>query len=238
MEMLISFIIPAHNEEHYLGRTLERLIASAEAVGEPFEVIVVADGCTDETSAVARTYGSRLIEVDLRHIAAVRNTGAKVAVGELFVFVDADTLVPEETLRATVRVVRKGATGGGARAVIDTPFPWPARAFLRVLACVFFRSFTFTLGGYVFATRHAFEAVGGFDERYFAAEDAVMCRALRKHGRFVVLREPMITSGRKINEVTTWEATMIVARLLLRGRKAFRQRQGLEIWYDQRRGNQ
>ena len=90
--MMISFVIPAYNEEQYLGRTLEQLIESAEAVGEPYEIIVVADGCTDGTADVARQHGTRLLEVELRHIAAVRNAGAGVATGDLFIFVDADTL--------------------------------------------------------------------------------------------------------------------------------------------------
>jgi len=94
---MISFVIPAHNEEHYLGRTLQSLIESAEAVNETYEVVVVADGCTDKTATVAQSHGARVLEVDLRHIAAVRNAGAQHTAGELLVFVDADTLVPERT---------------------------------------------------------------------------------------------------------------------------------------------
>lgn len=230
---MISFIIPAYNEEDYLGRTLERLRASADAVGEAYEIIVVADGCTDGTVALAGKFGVRVLEVELRHIAAVRNAGARVATGELFIFVDADTLIPEETLRATLEAIRNGAIGGGARVVIDTPLPWAVRTAGRLLTWSI-RFFRCTVGAYLYATRHAFEAVGGFDERYFAAEDIVMCRALRKHGRFVVVREPMITSGRKIEHRSVLECLAICGRMLLRGRRAFRQREGLEIWYDQR----
>ncbi len=234
IEMMISFVIPAHNEEHYLGRTLESLIGSAEAIDETYEVIVVADGCTDKTAAVARAHGVRVLEVDLRHIAGVRNVGAQHSTGELLVFVDADTLVPERTLRASVQAVQQGAIGGGARAVIDPRMPWMAHLIIRPLVCVFFRSLRFTLGGYLFVTRAGFEAVGGYDERYFAAEDAAICRSLRKHGRFVVLREPMITSGRKVDEMSTWQGMAMIGQLLLRGPKVFRRREGLEIWYDQR----
>jgi len=232
--MMISFIIPAYNEERYLGPTLERLIESAEAVGAPYEIIVVADGCSDGTADVARQHGTRLLEVELRHIAAVRNAGAGVATGDLFIFVDADTLIPQETLAATVRAIRDGAAAGGARPVLEPPMPWWSVVPLRVLVCLYFRTWRFTLGGYLFATRTAFEALGGFDEQYFATEDAAFCRTIRRHGRFVVLREPMITSGRKMEEMSTWEGITTSMRLLLRGRKALRQREGLEIWYDQR----
>jgi glycosyltransferase involved in cell wall biosynthesis len=231
---MVSFVIPAYNEERYLGKTLERLIESAEALGEPYEIIVVADGCIDGTVAVARRHGTRVLEVELRHIAAVRNAGARVASGDLFIFVDADTLVPQETLGATLRAIEAGVAGGGAHPVLEPPMPWWAVVPLRLLVCLYFRTLRFTLGGYLFATRGAFEAMGGFDEQYFAAEDAAFCRTIRKHGRFVVLREPMITSGRKMEEMSTWEGIATSTRLLLRGRKALRQREGLEIWYDQR----
>ena len=47
---MISFIVPAHNEEEHVGPTVAAIVASARAVGEPFEVIVVADSCTDRTA--------------------------------------------------------------------------------------------------------------------------------------------------------------------------------------------
>lgn len=232
--MMISFVIPAYNEERYLGATLERLIESAEAVGEPYEIIVVADGCSDGTADVARRYGIRLLEVELRHIAAVRNAGAREAAGDLFVFVDADTLVPPETLAATVRAIGDGAAAGGARPVLEPPMPWWSVVPLQVLARLYFRTWRLTLGGYLFATRTAFEALGGFDEKYFATEDAAFCRTIRRHGRFVVLREPMITSGRKMEQMSTWEGITTSVRLVLGGRKGLCRREGLEIWYDQR----
>jgi len=201
--MNISFVIPAYNEEQYLGKTLEQLIESAEAIGEPYEIIVVADGCTDGTADVARQHGTRLLEVDLRHIAAVR-------------------------------AITDGAAGGGAHPVLEPPIPWWAVVPLRLLVCLYFRSLRFVLGGYLFAARSVFEAMGGFDEQYFAAEDAAFCRTIRRHGRFVVLREPMITSGRKIEEISTWEGISTSMRLVLRGRKALRQREGLGVWYEQR----
>jgi glycosyltransferase involved in cell wall biosynthesis len=232
--MNISFVIPAYNEQDYLGKTLQRLTESAEAVGETYEIIVVADGCVDRTVEVAREHETRVLEVELRHIAAVRNAGAGVATGELLIFVDADTLIPQETLAATVRAIRKGAAGGGARPVLEPPMPWWSVVPLRLLAAAYFQSLRFTMGGYLFATRGAFEAIGGFDEQYFATEDAAFCRALRKHGGRAILREPIITSGRKLEEMSTWEGIATSARLVFRGRKALRQREGLEVWYEQR----
>ena len=51
---MISFIVPAHNEQSYLGRSLAAIHESAGVVGQPYEIIVVDDASTDATAAVAR----------------------------------------------------------------------------------------------------------------------------------------------------------------------------------------
>ena len=113
--MLISFIVPAYNEEVMVGATVRTLRASASALGAPYELLVVDDDSTDATADVARDSGAAVLQVKLRQIAAVRNAGARAARGDLLVFVDADTLVPENTLRAMLDAVSGGAIGGGAR---------------------------------------------------------------------------------------------------------------------------
>jgi hypothetical protein len=78
-------------------------------------------------------------------------------------------------------------------------------------------------------------AVGGFDEAFYGAEELVMSRALERHGRFVVLRQVVITSGRKLRTHSVREVLMVIGRLALRGPKALKQRQGMELWYAERR---
>src|SRR5688572_21460895 len=90
---MISFIIPAYNEELLLGRTLRALDDAARGLGEPFEIIVVDDASTDRTADVAREHGARVVSVNRRQIAATRNAGAREASGELLFFIDADTVV-------------------------------------------------------------------------------------------------------------------------------------------------
>ena len=70
---MLSFIIPAHNEERFLAATLASIRAAAASAGEPFELIVVDDESTDQTASVARSQGATVVPVSLRHIAAVRN---------------------------------------------------------------------------------------------------------------------------------------------------------------------
>lgn len=69
---MVSFIIPAHNEEKYIGPTVRAVMTSAEAVREPFEVIVVDDASTDRTASIAREHGAQVVTVQNRQIAATR----------------------------------------------------------------------------------------------------------------------------------------------------------------------
>ena len=80
---MISFIVPAHNEDALLGRTLSALHKSVQALGESYEIIVVDDASTDLTHEIAMEHSVRVISVSHRQIAATRNAGAAVAIGDI-----------------------------------------------------------------------------------------------------------------------------------------------------------
>ena len=122
-QSVITFIIPAHNEELLLDRTISALHAAAGAMHQRYEIIVVDDASTDETTSVAAGFGARVISVHHRQIAAARNAGAAQAQGDLLLFVDADTHVPQAVVCAAVHAMRSGAVGGGARARFDGRVP-------------------------------------------------------------------------------------------------------------------
>ena len=231
---MISFIVPAYNEERLLGATLDALHAAAQGLDESCELVVVDDASTDRTALVAERHGARVVSVAHRQIAATRNSGARHAIGELFVFVDADTIVNEAVVRAAVKAVRSGAVGGGATVRFDEGVPLYARLLMPVLAGLF-RAAGLAAGCFLFCTRSAFVAVGGFDESFYGAEEIVMSRALRRNGRFVVLRQAVTTSGRKLRTHSVREVLGVVVRLALRGSMAVKQRQGMELWYAERR---
>ena len=231
---MISFIVPAYNEERLLGATLDALHQAARAAGEPYEVLVVDDASTDGTAAVAQRHGAVLVSVAHRQIAATRNSGARKATGDSFVFVDADTIVNETVVRAAVAALRGGAAGGGAAVQFDAAVPLYARLLMPVLVR-FFRTARLAAGCFLFCTRSAFVAVGGFDEAFYGAEELVLSRALGRHGKFVVLPEAVITSGRKLRTHSIGEMLTIVGRLALQGPRAVKQRHGMELWYAERR---
>jgi glycosyltransferase involved in cell wall biosynthesis len=225
---VISIIIPAYNEEALLAATLRTLRASADALNVPYEIIVVDDGSTDRTTAIAREHGARVVSVHVRQIGAARNAGAKVASGDLLIFVDADTLVPPEALQGAVAAVRGGAVGGGAGVRLDSSDPWWAPATMVVASRVL-RIARWAAGCFLFVRSDVFRAVGGFDERYFASEEIHLSRAVKKHGRFAILRESVITSGRKGRLFTGRQFAWQFVRALWPG--TLKRRDRLEVWY-------
>lgn len=202
---MISLIVPAHNEEAVLGATLDSLRGAAGALGGPSEILVVDDASTDSTSAVAGQHGARVVRIERRHIAAARNAGAAAAAGDTLVFVDADTTVPPATLAAACGALRDGAVGGGARVMLEPHAPRWARACWSVVILRFYAGLGLAAGCFLFVRRDAFLQAGGFDERWFASEEVHLSRALARLGRFVVLRDPVITSARKFRMFSPWK---------------------------------
>lgn len=231
---MISFVIPAYNEEALLGRTLRALTDAAQESGQPFEVVVVDDASSDGTAAVARAHGARVVPGHYRQIAATRNAGARETSGEMLIFVDADTIVPGSAVRAVVKAMRGGAVGGGCAFRFDGRLPFYGR-LMELISTPLYRAVGLASGCFLFCTRAAFLAAGGFNEGLFAAEEAALSRALRQQGRFVVLRECVTTSGRKLRAHTAREVLGVLARLAFAGPKSVRQRQELELWYGERR---
>lgn len=232
---MLSIIIPAHNEAFELPGCLTSVFGSAKKLAKPFEVIVVNDASTDATAEIARLAGARVIDVNLRKISAVRNAGAKVALGEHFLFVDADTQISENTLRPAVAALEAGAVGGGAWVV----FPEPVGAFIRF--GLFFFSVCYmeiagwAAGCFFFARRDAFEKVGGFDENLYACEEIILSRALKRQGHFVVLRQPVVSSARKMRLYSPWAMIKFNLRLLRYGPSLLRTPKNLDWWYEGKR---
>ena len=83
---LISFVIPAWNEESVLGPTLEAVRVATRHLAAPSEVIVADDGSTDRTAEIARQHGAQVVTVHHRQISATRNAGAQAAQGDLLIF--------------------------------------------------------------------------------------------------------------------------------------------------------
>ena len=84
---MLSFIVPAHNEEFELSSTLAAIHAAASEAAELYEIVVVDDASTDATPEIAARAGAKVIRIIRRQIAAARNAGARASNGEYLLFV-------------------------------------------------------------------------------------------------------------------------------------------------------
>jgi len=231
---MISFIVPAHNEQACLGRTLQAIDESARAARQQYEIIVVDDASTVATAEIARQNNARVISVNHRQIDATRNAGARAAAGERLFFVDADTITHPRVVASALRCMDKGAAGGGAPARFDGDAPLYAQLLLWYLG-LWMRLAGIGGGAFLFCTRDAFDAVGGFDEQLFGAEDAAMSWALQREGRFVVLWRFVLTSGRRMRGIRGPQMLAGLIRMaffpgMLTQRSAVK-----KIWYESNR---
>lgn len=222
-----AIIVPAYNEEAYLTDTL---VAAREAMnaapGQEGTLIVVDNHSTDRTAEIAARQGAdHVVYEEINQIARARNTGARKA-GEdeacdYYVFVDADTHLPGELLATALDALETGETvAGGAITASDTPLPFHVERLLATWNW-FARRIGMAAGSFVFCRRDAFDEIGGFDERVYAAEEVLLSRKLRRWGKrrgqkFRVLSEPpIVTSGRKSEWFSAWDFARQVAILML-----------------------
>ena len=231
---MLSFVVPAYNESRYIAATLDSIHAAMRVVGEAFEIVVANDASTDDTAAIAREHGARVVESGKRQISGTRNVGARATTGEVLFFVDADTHVHAALIAEALAALRSGAVGGGARVAFHSPVPRWVPLFMAVFTPLYFGIGRWAAGCFVFCTRCAFEAAGGFDEATYAGEEIHFSRGLKRLGRFVILRERVATSPRKAEGRGFWEMMRInfdvVRKAGFEGR--IKRREDAGFWYD------
>jgi glycosyltransferase involved in cell wall biosynthesis len=230
-----ALIVPAWNEEAVIAQTVGQLRTVAEELGRPYELVVVDDASSDRTAELAEAAGARVVRVEKRQIAAVRNAGAAATTAPWLVFVDADTWLPETVLRNALLELDAGAVGGGSRVSFDGRGHPLAEGFFEVFKVLWY-SQELAAGCFLFARRDAFEAAGGFDERWFAGEEYWLSRALKAQGRFAFLREEVVSSARKQRAghgIGMLVRLLGLTVLFLAGvRRPLQSRKHLGFWYD------
>ncbi len=186
----ITVVIAAHNEERRLGRCLASVRESAAALAAPVDVIVVDNCSTDDTAAVARAGGARVVVE--RRLGAVNAKAAGVAAARapLVAVIDADSVCPRDWLAkiagafaADARLV--GLSGparyvGARRWVHGVMWLW--FGFWKLLQALAGTAF-YAVGTNVAFRRDAYERAGGFDTNVLVGGDEVgLFRRLRAVG--------------------------------------------------------
>lgn len=201
----ISLIIPAYNEERFLGRTIERLqfaLAANQSEELTWEIILCDNNSTDKTAELAAQLGARVVFEPVNQISRARNTGAGIAQGDWYLFVDADSYPPPKLMAEAIAVIADGGhIGCGTTVVVEggTLFNKLRMERLNPL----FRHFNLSGGAFLICQSDAFRALGGFSTDLYAYEEIDFVLRLKRFGakrgeKFVVLHHhPVVTSGRK-----------------------------------------
>lgn len=133
---MLSLVIPASNEERWIGRCLEA-VAASDPVAGGLDVIVVANGCRDRTAEVARGLASRLPGLRVLELAQgskpdALNAGDAAARGALRAYLDADCVLSKGVLAALASALaRDEAVYAGATPVIPRARSWVTRTYAR-----------------------------------------------------------------------------------------------------------
>lgn len=182
MNPRFSIIIPAYNEARLLPRQLDSIEIAATGYGsDQIEVIVADNLSTDGTRALAESKGCRVVAVTKRRIAAARNGGASVASGEILCFIDADSALHLDTFHKIDEAMRNGRIVAGATGVfLERRSIGLLATYLCMIPALWLTGID---TGVVFCRREDFDAVGGYNEDLYFAEDVAFLFALKRKGR-------------------------------------------------------
>ncbi len=210
-----SVVIPAHNEEKYIGKCINSIKRASERLhGDKVQIIVSANRCTDKTVEIAKAMGAEVCENTIKCISAVRNDGARLAKGEIIVTIDADSVMTESSLAETKAMLKSGKyIGGGTIPKFDRMSLGIAASSAYVglnLIPIMKKHKTALLGGMFWCLRKDFEAIGGFDESLVSLEDMDFAIRLKQLGdrqgkKYGFLKKSrIITSSRKFDKFGDW----------------------------------
>jgi glycosyltransferase involved in cell wall biosynthesis len=211
IEMRLSVVIPARNEEALIGEVLEAILASVAQASRVsrndlwltdtyFEVIVADDASEDATAAIVSTFaddaGVRLVRCAGGTCAAARNAGARASAGRVLCFVDADTVVPENAVDRILDLherdgrclvlYRLTSREPGIRAWLW----WKLWGLARHLPLARAKS----MPAFMSCNRAHFETYGPFEEACTTAEEWPLTMAAYRHHRERFLYDRSLTA--------------------------------------------
>ncbi len=224
MSVFLSVIIPAYNEEKYIRKTLHSL---SRQTFQDFEVIAVANGCTDGTEAVVRkrivgsggkgsggTVGRgsneqgvvRLYSLSCAQVSMARNYGAGKAQGEVLVFLDADTLLESDTLLNIKERFRLGGVSdfGSGSVCVATTLVKADKDLFRYKLVMGLKNMQHRLGlykgcsGILICRASDFKEVGGYDALAVREHRKLILKLLKLgRGGYCCVNAFVVTSMRR-----------------------------------------
>ncbi len=195
---MLSIIIPALNEEDYLPLLLREI---KRQDFDDYEIIVADADSGDETLRVAKAFGCKTTQGGLP--AKGRNEGAKIASGDLLLFIDADAVfLPEDFLKDLIEKFQK-------RNLDIASFPvYPKGNIIDRIFYTLYNLWAWLSQGFlahatnvILVKKEIHELVGGFDEKIKFAEDHEYVRRTKKQAKFGFINlKPVLVSARRFEK--------------------------------------
>lgn len=208
-DVIISIIIPAHNEEKYIGKCLESISKASKLLQNQVEIIVVLNRCTDKTEEIAKSYNCITINNDDKNLSKIRNTGVERARGEIIVTIDADTQMNEHMLAKVVQNLSSGKyIGGGVTGKFERMSLGIFVSTMLLIGPLLFKYGAISVGIF-WCYKEDFKSINGFNEAMLMAEDADFAKRLKVWGKkkgkkYGTIQNGMITSSRKFDKHGDW----------------------------------
>lgn len=190
---LVSVIIPAASEERFIGDCVRSILAQTYA---NTEVLVVVNGSQDKTADVARAAGAHQVLNFTEPLGAslARNKGAELAKGDIFVFLDADSVLTKNTLQEIVSTSLHKRNSIGTCYAYPSSHDLPARLYVLFKNAVHFFRIYNGVYGMIFCPRELFFEIKGFNPLAKVAEFKTFIYLLKqKGGKYVFLTRCAIT---------------------------------------------
>jgi glycosyltransferase involved in cell wall biosynthesis len=184
---LVSFVIPVRNDVKRLRRCLTSIVSN-DYPRALIELIVVDNHSVDGSGLAARGYGAVVLRAKGDSVAALRNRGARAALGNIIAFVDADHEIDPQWISAAVAVLSNADVAAtGCAYLTDPKANWVQQQYDGLRVRPERREEVAWIGSGNFAVkRQAFERVGGFNTTLTACEDVDLCNRLRQSGHRIV----------------------------------------------------
>ncbi len=201
--MKISFIIPAYNEENYIGKCLEAILNETKNFPIETEIIVVNNASTDGTKAVAQNFpGVKIIDESRKGVGFARQAGFLASTGDDIAYIDADSqLIPGWIITAMKKIGKKNVVAVSGPAIFRD-LPIVTNIVIRTIYYLAYCLKSFAIGANLIIKRSALEKIGGINTAFeFYGDDADLGRSLSKVGRVVfTFSLPVYTSGRRFKK--------------------------------------
>jgi len=231
---LLSFLIPARNEQNYIGDCIKSILS--ENISTPYEIIVIDNASSDDTSRTAKQHNVRVVLEKKVGLSFARQRGFLESKGNLLVYIDADTRLQSGIIEKICRSFEMNHSlvalspswtyydvGSNLNAFLGMyqDFVWSVMHTVRSL----FKKSDFLTGYMMVIRKSTLEKVGGIDHDYpFYGEDIAISQKLHKYGVIFFDKQIKVkTSSRRYKRLgvfkTSWRYFFMYFMVFVGGRK-------------------